>query len=162
MPAVIFEARYAPMLLARWSNDLPAGKAPALREVIRAVGKGFVLACVIAAALALVAPAAVQLLLGHGRMSDTDVTAVANLLRLLSIGFVATMGALLLERLYLAHARNRRLVLLAVMRLVVRLAAVITALSSLGLSAFAIGYAVAEWAYLVGLILYVPRMREAR
>ena len=160
VPAVLFEGGLAPLLLARWSNEMAAGRVPQRREVVRAVGKGILLAVVIAAALALLAHPAVHLLLGHGRLSDPDVTAIANLLRLLSIGFVATMGALLLERLYLAHAKNRRLALLAIMRVAVRLAVVIIVLPSMGLSGFAIGYAVAEWAYLLALVAYIPRVRQ--
>ena len=158
VPAVLFEGGFAPLLLARWSNEMAAGRVPQRREVVRAVGKGILLAVVIAAALALLAHPAVHLLLGHGRLSGPDVTAIANLLRLLSIGFVATMGALLLERLYLAHAKNRRLAILAIMRVAVRLAVVIVVLPSMGLSGFAVGYAVAEWAYLISLVAYVPTM----
>lgn len=159
VPAVLFEGGFAPLLLARWSNDMAQGKVPDRREVARAVGKGILLAVAIAAAIALLAGPGVRLLLGHGRLSEGDVTAIANLLRLLSIGFVATMGALLLERLYLAHAKNRRLAILAILRVAVRLAVVIMVLPRMGLSGFAAGYAVAEWAYLVALVAYVPRMR---
>lgn len=162
VPAVLFEGGLAPLLLARWSNDMATGKVPQRREVIRAVGLGILLALAISALLVLLAPLVVQLLLGHGRMSDADLAAVSNLLRLLSIGFVATMGALLLERLYLAHAKNRRLAILAVMRVVVRLAVVIAVLSRLGLSGFAVGYAVAEWAYLFALVVYVPKGGRVR
>jgi peptidoglycan biosynthesis protein MviN/MurJ (putative lipid II flippase) len=104
----------------------------------------------------------VRLLLGHGKLAGTEVTAIADLLRLLAIGFVATMGALLLERLYLAHARNRRLAFLAVMRVAVRLGVVILVLPTLGLSGFAVGYAAAEWAYLVALVAYVPKVSAKR
>ena len=158
VPAVLFEGGFAPLLLARWSNDMAQGKRPDRREVARAVGKGMLLAVGIAAAIALLAGPGVRLLLGHGRLSDGEVTAIANLLRLLSIGFVATMGALLLERLYLAHAKNRRLAILAILRVAVRLAVVIVVLPRMGLSGFAAGYAVAEWAYLLALVAYVPRM----
>lgn len=161
VPAVLFEGGLAPLLLARWSHDLATGRPPARRDVMRAVGKGVLLATAIAALIALTAPLVVGLLLSRSGMAPADVTAVADLLRLFSIGFVATMGALLLERLYLAHAKNRRLAFLALMRVAVRLAVVIAALSSLGLNAFATGYAVAEWIYFVALILYVPRAREA-
>jgi hypothetical protein len=43
------------------------------------------------------------------------------------------------------------------MRIVVRLAVVIGVISRLGLSGFAVGYAVAEWAYLLALVAYVPK-----
>jgi putative peptidoglycan lipid II flippase len=158
VPAVLFEGGFAPLLLARWSNDMATGKIPDRREVARAIGKGMLLAVAIAAILALLAHPAVNLLLGHGRLSPSDVAAISDLLRLLSIGFVATMGALLLERLYLAHAKNRRLALLAIMRVAVRLAVVILVLPRMGLSGFAVGYAVAEWAYLLALVAYVPKV----
>jgi putative peptidoglycan lipid II flippase len=156
VPAVLFEGGLAPLLLARWSNDMAAGNAPDRHDVIRAVGKGLLLAGAIAALIAMLAPAAVHLLLGSGRMSPADIDAVAALLRLFAIGFVATMGALLMERLYLAHAKNRRLALLALMRVGVRLAVVVAVLGSMGLSGFAVGYAVAEWVYLLALVAYVP------
>lgn len=162
VPAVLFEGGFAPLLLARWSNDLAGGKTPERREVMRVVGKGILLAVAIAAALALLAHPVVRLLLGHGKLAGTEVTAIADLLRLLAIGFVATMGALLLERLYLAHARNRRLAFLAVMRVAVRLGVVILVLPTLGLSGFAVGYAAAEWAYLVALVAYVPKVSGKR
>jgi putative peptidoglycan lipid II flippase len=161
VPAVLFEGGFAPLLLARWSNDMAQGKVPDRSEVVRAVGKGILLALGIAAAIALLAEPGVRLLLGHGRLSESEVTAIAGLLRLLSIGFVATMGALLLERLYLAHAKNRRLAFLAILRVAVRLAVVIVVLPTMGLSGFAAGYAVAEWAYLLALVGYVPRKRIA-
>ncbi len=156
VPAVLFEGGFAPLLLARWSNDLASGRQPTRAEVLRAVGKGILLAAAIAGLLALLAGPAVRLLLGHGRLSVEEVAAIAGLLRLLAIGFVATMGALLLERLYLAHARNRRLALLALMRVGVRLTVVVLALSRMGLGAFAAGYAAAEWAYLLALLAYLP------
>jgi putative peptidoglycan lipid II flippase len=160
VPAVLFEGGLAPLLLARWSNDLASGKIPERREVVRAVGKGILLAAAIAGALALLAHPAVQLLLGHGRLSAGDVTAIANLLRLLAIGFVATMGALLLERFYLAHAKNRRLALLALMRVAVRIGVVVIVLPTMGLSGFAVGYAAAEWAYLLALAVNIPSVRK--
>ena len=157
VPAVVFEGGLAPLLLARWSNDMAAGNVPERRDVLRAVGKGLLLAGAIAALIAMLAPAAVHLLLGHGRMSPADVDAVAGLLRLFAVGFVATMGALLMERLYLAHAKNRRLAVLALMRVGVRLAVVVAVLGRMGLSGFAVGYAVAEWVYLLALVAYVPK-----
>ena len=161
VPAVLFEGGFAPLLLARWSNDMAGGKAPDRRDVARAVGKGVLLAGGIAGAIALLAGPGVRLLLGHGRLSEHDVAAIAHLLRLLSIGFVATMGALLLERLYLAHAKNRRLAILAILRVAVRLTVVIVVLPTMGLSAFAAGYAVAEWAYLFALVAYVPKVGQS-
>jgi peptidoglycan biosynthesis protein MviN/MurJ (putative lipid II flippase) len=160
VPAVLFEGGFAPLLLARWSNDLAEGRTPDRREVARIVGKGMLLAGAIAGAFAILAPPAVQLLLGRSRLSPADIAAVSTLIRLLAIGFVATMGALLLERLYLAHARNRRLAFLAIMRVAVRLGVVVLALPSMGLRGFALGYGVAEWAYLVALVVYVPRVRQ--
>jgi peptidoglycan biosynthesis protein MviN/MurJ (putative lipid II flippase) len=161
VPAVLFEGGFAPLLLARWSNDLAEGRTPSRREVGRIVGKAMLLAAAIAGAFAILAPPAVQLLLGQSRLSPADMAAVSGLLRLLAIGFVATMGALLLERLYLAHARNRRLAFLAIMRAAVRLGVVILVLPSMGLRGFAIGYGVAEWAYLLALVAYVPRVRQS-
>jgi putative peptidoglycan lipid II flippase len=158
VPAVLFEGGLAPLLLARWSNDLAQGRTPGRREVRRVVGKGMLLAAGMAGAIALLAPPVVQLVIGHGRLSAADLAAITGLLRLLAAGFVATMGAMLLERLYLAHAKNRRLALLAVLRVAIRLGVVILALSRLGLSGFAAGYVAAEWAYLLALIWYVPRL----
>jgi hypothetical protein len=56
VPAVLFEGGFAPLLLARWSNDMATGKVPQRREVIRSVGLGILLALAISALLALVAP----------------------------------------------------------------------------------------------------------
>jgi peptidoglycan biosynthesis protein MviN/MurJ (putative lipid II flippase) len=112
----------------------------------------------IAALIALLAPFAVRVVLGHGRLTPQDISAVAGLLRLFSLGFIATMGALLLERLYLAHSRNRLLAGLAILRGGVRLGLVILCLGRLGLSAFAVGYVTADWVYLLALIAVARTM----
>lgn len=160
VPAVLFEGGLAPLLLARWSNEKAAGRIPSRTEVVRPVAKGVLLAALIALLLAALAQPAVSLLLGHGRLSPDEVGAIANLLQLLAIGFVATMGALLLERLYLAHARNRRLAFLAVARVAVRLGVLLIFLPGMGLAAFAVGYAAAEWAYFLALAGYAQKGME--
>jgi putative peptidoglycan lipid II flippase len=157
VPALLFEGGLAPLLLARWSNNQAKDLQPALPEVRRAIGKGIALAAVIAGALALLAPIVVQLLLGHGRLRPDEVAKVSGLLRLLAAGFVATMGALLLERLYLAHSRNRVLAGLSFMRAAVRIGTVVALLPALGLPAFAAGYVAADWLYLLALIGSVRR-----
>jgi putative peptidoglycan lipid II flippase len=161
VPAVLFEGGLAPLLLARWSNDLAAGRVPTRREVWRAVGKGVLLAGLIAGILAVLAHLLVGLLLGFGRLSPGDRQAIGDLLQLLAIGFVATMGGLLLERFYLAQARNRRLAVLALVRVAVRLSVVVILLPRSGLAAFAIGYAAAEWIYFLALAGLAPHARPA-
>lgn len=157
VPALLFEGGLAPVLLARWSNNQAKDLQPTLPEVRRAVGKGIALATVIAALLAILAPIVVRLLLGHGRLQPAEVAAVARLLRLLAAGFVATMGALLLERLYLAHSRNRILAGLSFLRAAVRIGTVVVLLPVWGLPAFAAGYVAADWLYLFALIGSVRR-----
>jgi putative peptidoglycan lipid II flippase len=153
IPTVLFEGALAPLLLARWSRDIVAlGREPPRGEVLRLIARGMLLAVACAAVLALAAPLVVSSLLGHGRFSASDVAAVASLLRFLTVGFVATMGALLLERLYLAGRRNRTLAGLAFGRVGIRVASAWLFLPRLGLGAFAVGYALADWAYLLALV----------
>lgn len=157
VPAVLFEGGLAPLLLARWSNDLAGGRSPTSKQVAKEVGTGLAIAAMLAALIVLLAPAVVRLLLGHGHLSNDDLHAVSLLLRYLSIGFVATMGALLLERLYLAHARNRWLAGLALLRAGLRIGVLVLLLPRLGLVAFAAGYAAAEWGYLLALTASIRR-----
>src|SRR5439155_20139844 len=92
------------------------GHAPSWWEVARPVGKGILLAVGCAVPLVLFAPEFVSLVLRHGRFTPEDAAAVAALLRVLAVGFVAGMGALLVERLYLAGTRNRTLAALSLVR----------------------------------------------
>jgi peptidoglycan biosynthesis protein MviN/MurJ (putative lipid II flippase) len=152
IPAVMFEGALAPLLLARWTEVITReGRRPARDEVFWFVGKGILLAAAVAAVLFVVSPTLVRLLLGHGRFSAEDEASVSSLLRLLSLAFVATMGALLLERLYLASRKNHMLAGLSMGRALVRILTVWTLLPSSRLLAFPIGYAVADWCYLLAL-----------
>jgi hypothetical protein len=65
------------------------------------------------------------------------------------------MGALLLERLYLASTRNRVLAGLSIARAALRLGTVVALLPSRGILAFGFGYVIADWAYLVALIVLI-------
>jgi peptidoglycan biosynthesis protein MviN/MurJ (putative lipid II flippase) len=112
---------------------------------------------VIAVLVALLAPFIVRLLLGHGGLTPGNLAAITGLLRLLAAGFVATMGALLLERLYLAHSKNGLLAWLSVLRGLVRIGTVVLLLPNYGLTAFALGYVAADWLYLLALIGSVRR-----
>jgi len=153
VPAVLFDGAIAPLLLARWSQEIAAhGHEPPRAEVLRIVAKGLALALACALALVAAAPLVVHLLLAHGRFTSTSEVAVASLLQLLSVGFVATMGALMLERFYLASTRNRTLAVLSFCRAAIRVLSVWLLLPSSGLTAFAIGYALADWSYLVILV----------
>jgi putative peptidoglycan lipid II flippase len=153
IPGVLFDGALAPLLLARWTETITrSGSTPSRRAVLRSVGRGVGLAAGCGAALAVSAGPLVHLLLGHGRFGTADEVAVASLLRVLSIAFVATMGALLLERYYLAAVRNRALAALSLARAGVRVATVVLLLPSLGLLAFGVGYAFADWLYLLALV----------
>ena len=154
IPGVLFDGALAPLLLAHWTEVLTKSKSvPSPRVVLWTVARGLGLAAACGGLLALTASPVVHVLLGHGRFGVADEAAVASLLRVLCIGFLATMSALLLERFYLAAVRNRVLAVLSVLRVTVRLATVIMFLPSLGLLAFAVGYAVADWLYLVSLVV---------
>lgn len=154
VPAVLFDGALAPLLLVRWTRHITReGTAPLSRDVLRSVGRGMALAAGLAALVVLFAPFFVSLLLEHGRFGSADAMVVVSVLRVLAIGFVATMGALLLERLFLASARNRVLAALSVGRAALRLSAVVTLLPSRGILAFGFGYVIADWAYLLALIV---------
>jgi putative peptidoglycan lipid II flippase len=157
VPAVLFEGGLAPLLLARWSNERAAGRSPPVKQVLVEIGRGLLLAALLAALIVLLAPMVVKILLGHGRLTAEDLAAISRLLRYLALGFVATMGALLLERLYLAHARNRWLAGLALIRAGLRIGVLIVLLPRLGLLAFPAGYAAGEWVYLLSLIAGLKR-----
>jgi putative peptidoglycan lipid II flippase len=158
IPGLVFDGALAPLLLARWSQRIAVSREPLGRvEVIRAAMKGFFIAAVISVFVYLVADAAVRILLHHGRFHGADAAAVTSLLRLLTIGFVASMTALIVERYYLASAKNRLLAALSVGRLSIRVLTAIVFLPRMQLLAFAIGFAAAEFAYLTALLINLPR-----
>lgn len=160
VPAVLFEGALAPLLLARWTHEIiNRGQVSVRKDILPALARGLLLAASCAAVLWLGAHWIVRLILDHGRFSPDDVAAVARLLRWLALAFVATMGALLLERYYLASARNRLLAGLSVGRVVVRLLTVWYLLPSQHLLAFPIGFAMADWGYLAALLVALRRPR---
>jgi peptidoglycan biosynthesis protein MviN/MurJ (putative lipid II flippase) len=114
----------------------------------------------LAAVLAALAPQIVALLLHHGRFSSADAAAVSMLLRLLAIGFVGSMGSLLVGQAYFATSRSKLFAALTALRGGVRVAIVVGLLGS-GLMAFGVGYAVAEWCFLAALLIGWPRAVEA-
>jgi len=152
IPAVLFDGALAPMLLARWSQAVAAtGRPPAAAELWRPVGKGLGLAGAIGLTTALLAPGLVHVLLLHGRFRPEDAATVSRVLQGLSIGFVATMATLLLERFYIAAARTGTIATYSSLRAAVRVLVALVLLRRLGILAFVIGYAVAEWGYLAAL-----------
>jgi len=154
-PGVLFEGALAPLLLARWSQDIAAHRRrPRSREVLKPVFGGVSLAACLSLAMIAFSPFYVRVMLLHGRFQSLDAVAVSSLLRILAVGFIANVGSLLLERVYLAASRNRALALLAVARAGVRLIVVLTLLRS-GLVAFGVGFVVAEWLYLLGLLAFL-------
>lgn len=162
IPAVLFEGAIAPSLLARWSAHVAAHDAPpATRAALARVLATLALAGVVAVAVAGLADPIVRMLLGHGRFTDQDVATVSELVRWLALPFVFTMGALILERHYLALSRNRLLAILAAGRSLLRLSVVIVCLPAMSLKALALAYGVADGAYLLTLIVLMPRRRES-
>jgi len=156
VPGVLFEGAVVPMLLARWTQEIAQERHPTRTEVLRAVGKGFALASAIGVGLAAAAPQLVHLVLAHGRFATSDEAAVAILLRLLAVAFVANMTAQMLERHYIAMTRNRLLAALSVGRTAIRILIAWSLLTGLGLKAFAIGFAVSDCLYLVALLWLLP------
>jgi len=77
-------------------------------------------------------------------------------LRLLAVGYVGSMGALLMERYYLASAKNRLLAAFSIGRLSLRVGTALLLLPSQGLLAFGFGFAAAEYGYLAALIALLP------
>jgi peptidoglycan biosynthesis protein MviN/MurJ (putative lipid II flippase) len=118
---------------------------------MRVVAKGLGLAVILGVALAFGAPLIVSVLLGHGRFTVADEGVVASLLQVLSLAFVANMGAQMLERHYIASTRNRTLAGLSVARAVIRVGTMWWLLPSQGLLAWAIGFTVSDWCYLIAL-----------
>ena len=152
VPQLVFDGALSPILLSRWSREIAArGHGPTRREVVKEVLEGMGVALVLGAALALTAPFWVRLILRHGHFSDVDAAEVGDLLRLLSIGFVFSMGAVLLERYFMAAARNRTLAMLSVLRVLTRLGVAFAFITHLGLRAFACGFAGGELVYLLTL-----------
>ncbi len=82
--------------------------------------------------------------------------AVTSLLRLLALGYVGSMGALLMERYYLACAKNRLLAVFSIGRFALRVGTALLLLPSQGLLAFGFGFAVAEYGYLTALVAWLP------
>jgi len=157
IPGLIFDGALGPLLLARWSQTVAtSGRPPSRAQVLRAVGKGTLLAIAIGCVGYIVAGVAVQVLLHHGRFRDEDAGVVTSLLRLLLIGYVASMGAVLLERYYLACVKNRLLAALSLGRLSVRVLTALVLLPSLGVFAFGVGFAAAEFGYMLVLALLLP------
>jgi putative peptidoglycan lipid II flippase len=159
IPAVAFDGGLAPLLLGRWSRlAVTDGRAPSSRELGRALVGGLAAAAVCAGVLAGTAPVLVRALLQHGRFNTVDAVAVGSLVRLLSVGFVGTVGALLVERAYLATGRSRVLAALTVLRVAIRISLALALLDRMGLPAFAVGYAAAEWGYLGLLLARIPHV----
>jgi putative peptidoglycan lipid II flippase len=153
IPATIFEGALVPLLLAQWTQQITTdGRGPTKGEVLTIVGRGFSLAAALGILLAACAQQLVHILLGHGRFGAADEEAVVSVLRLLSLAFVANMTAQLLERHYIATTRNRTLAALSVGRALVRLGLALSLLDSLGLRAFAVGFAVSDWCYVAALM----------
>lgn len=153
IPTLLFDGGLGPLLLARWSNNVAStGKRPGLKDVIKPVGKGMLMAAACAIPLAVFARQIVELVLQHGQFSQRDAISVAELLRILSVGFVSSMGALLLERMYFASTRNSTLVILSLLRAFTRLGLIMAFLGQGQLKTFGFAYAIAETVYLFGLI----------
>jgi putative peptidoglycan lipid II flippase len=161
IPTLFFDGGLAPLLLARWTNRLTGGSDELhQQEVWRPLMKGVLLALGCGALLALLAPTFVAIVLRHGRFSAADASAVAVLLRVLAIGFVGSMGATLLERLFLAGSRNRTLAMLSVIRAVSRVGVAFALLGAKGLLAFGVGYSASEWLYFA-ILIYLTRTGRA-
>ena len=157
IPGLVFDGALAPLLLSRWSHSIAArGRAPLRMEVLRAVMKGMGLALAIGGLIYALAGNVVQLLLAHGRFTDADAVAVTSLLQLLALGYVGSMGALLMERYYLACAKNRILAAFSIGRFALRVGTALLLLPSLGLLAFGFGFAAAEYGYLTALVACLP------
>jgi putative peptidoglycan lipid II flippase len=165
VPAVLFDGALAPMLLARWSQQVVTqGRSPTRAEILRPVLKGMAVAAGFALLIAPLSPTIVRVLLLHGRFTVADAAAVSVLLRGLSVGFVGTMGALLLERFFLSTGRGGVIAITSSLRSGVRVIVVLTLLPSLGILAFVVGYAVAEWTYVSTLAILArptPAQSEA-
>ncbi len=154
VPAVLFDGALAPLMLVRWSNDVAtSGSGPSRKRTLGIVLKAMGVAAVSAGLLVLLAEPLVNLLLRHGRFQGSDASTVADLLQLLALGFVGSMGALMVERHYLAVSRNRTLAALSVGRVSVRILTAVALLPVTGLYAFGYGYIVSEWSYLLVLCL---------
>lgn len=153
VPQLVFDGALSPLLLSRWSRAAALdGRPPAARDVLAEVSRGIVLAGVIASLVWFTGSFWVRLLLHHGEFGDRDAQIVTTLLRALSIGFIASMGAVLLERFFMATAQNWTLAALSVVRLATRLGVAFATVASLGLMAFTVGFAAAECVYL-GLLI---------
>jgi peptidoglycan biosynthesis protein MviN/MurJ (putative lipid II flippase) len=165
VPAVLFDGALAPMLLARWSQQVVTqGRSPSRAEIFLPVLKGMAAAAVCAVLIAILASPIVRVLLFHGRFTVADAAAVSVLLRGLVLGFVGTMSAMLLERSFLSTGRGGVLAITATLRSGVRVIMVLTLLPSLGTLAFVVAYAVAEWTYVSTLAILAkptPAPREA-
>ena len=157
IPGLVFDGALAPLLLSRWSQAVATrGVLPARTEVVRALAKGMGVALAIAALTYGLAGEAVSLFLHHGRFMEADAVAVTSLLRLLALGYVGSMGAVLLERYYLARAKNRLLAALSVARFSLRVGTALLLLPAFGLLAFGFGFAAAEYGYLTALLVALP------
>jgi len=157
VPGLVFDGALAPLLLSRWSQSIAArGRAPGRLEVLGAVAKGMGVALGIGALIYALAGEVVELLLAHGRFTEADAVAVTSLLRLLALGYVGSMGALLMERYYLACAKNRLLAVFSIGRFALRVGTALLLLPSQGLLAFGFGFAVAEYGYLTALVAWLP------
>lgn len=158
LPTLLFDGALAPMLFARWTGIIAQqGRLPPARDVFRPVLKGMAAAATCAVLFGLFAPQVVRVVLRHGRFSLTDAVAVGTILRILVIGFVFSMGAMLLERVYMAASRNRVLATLAPVRAGARIVLAVLLLPSQGLLAFGFGYTGAEGIYLLALVILTAR-----
>jgi peptidoglycan biosynthesis protein MviN/MurJ (putative lipid II flippase) len=147
--AVLFDGGIAPWLLARWSRLRSAGRFDARwKEVHGELFTAAAISAAVGAAIGLLAPAIVKVVLLHGAFTADDAAAVTMLIRWYAIGFVANMTVLCAERALLATARNRRFLELGMVRAVSRIALVATLAGTLGIVTFPIAYASSEMLYL--------------
>jgi putative peptidoglycan lipid II flippase len=159
VPGVVFDGAVAPALLSRWSRQLVHdGRLPTRDERVSIIGRAMLLAVLLAMAVMLWAPVLVQVLLHHGQFSARDADAVAALLRLLAVGFVGTVGATMTERLFIAASANHWLAMAGLVRGSLRVGIAAVLIPALGLRAVAVGFGVAEWSYLMTLLVLARRI----
>jgi peptidoglycan biosynthesis protein MviN/MurJ (putative lipid II flippase) len=138
IPSTLFDASVAGVLQAHWARRHYGGTASILASVQKLVLGALMLSLVIAVSCWIERETLVTVMLQRGAFGAQDSRVVASLFGLLMLGFPTGMAALILERGYMAIQATRFLMLVAIVKIVVRLSTAIIGGARFGVTGIAL------------------------
>jgi len=161
VPSSLFDASVAGVLQSYWAGHYYRGSS---RTVARSVRRIVLLALFIAAVVAVVAwferEFLVSLALRRGAFTSANAHVVAVVFGILMLGFPTGMGALVLERAYMAVQSTRALLGIAVVKLLVRASMAVIGGSLFGVLGVALAQPVTTLADLTLLGVFWRRRQQ--